>query len=247
MPLCTGLPPGELMRSTTACAPASSKALAQRRRCSARRWPRCRPRSRRALPPARCAACRAGAAGAPRCASSTQATQQRQPSQARRKNRRASGARCAAGAAARAPRVRGRFRAPGKAPRQRRGRRAWRAGGWSRGLEHRVGRLAQRLRRLGMSGDSWRKGLLREAVADRKPAPAGCRGKDTNTPGRRVPRPPATAASLPRPQGPPTQRPSAGFVGRAVDASTGSSAGRWSRNSPGCQSISVGTCTQRFM
>jgi hypothetical protein len=26
MPLCTGLPPGELMRSTTACAPLSSKA-----------------------------------------------------------------------------------------------------------------------------------------------------------------------------------------------------------------------------
>ena len=26
MPLCTGLPPGELMRNTTACAPLSSKA-----------------------------------------------------------------------------------------------------------------------------------------------------------------------------------------------------------------------------
>ena len=73
----------------------------------------------------------------------------------------------------------------------------------------------------------------------------GCRAKDTNTPARRAPRLAAASAGRGRTARRrngrrPARRPRRG-------SSRGSSACPLSRNSPGCQSISVGTWAQRLM
>ena len=203
MPACTGLPPGELMRSTTACAPASSNALFSAGDQRSRRSPRCRRRSRRAPRSARCAGRSASAAWS-RCDDSPRrrSDDSSEPDQAEEDAP-------AALAAAVLQIVARELLGDGFQP-LRRGRRQP-AGGATGGS-----RSEPRLD--GLSGSAHAE--LSVAAACVVERPAGCRGKDTNRPGRRAPRRRARV-SRPRPHGPPAQRPVErlvdGAVGRAQD------------------------------
>jgi hypothetical protein len=225
MPLCTGLPPGELMRSTTACAPSSSKATSAPE-TRARRWPRCRRRSRRAPPPAPCAAW---------CWRRVRALRDSSPRPRRQRQPQPGQAEEDAPAALAALLAQQFARHTLEAD--------FEPGGVASGARRRRGGGAGRARRVGgRAGGRASRGVIGAFLARASKAPAGCRGKDTNTPARPLAtgwRQPAAAAGAADAAA--VGRLVAGAVDRAQDP-----APSLSRNSPGCQSISVGTWAQRF-
>ena len=223
MPLCTGLPPGELMRSTTACAPASSKALRSAETSSSALASLSAAISPRTSTSAVCGVL--GAVGADAVA--TAAPRPRPaPGPARPGGRRcASGARCAAGAAVRVPALERGFerRAP-----QRPARRGAAGGGRGPGVGGTVG---------GSSWGSW--GAFGAAGASKGTGRMSREGYQYTWPSLllHVRRPSAGRGRRARRRsGRRPARRSAPWIEQRIQRLSAS------RNSPGCQSISVGTC-----
>ena len=202
MPACTGLPPGELMRSTTACAPASSNALFS----AATRFSALASASA-AISPRTSISAVCGPLGAVTRAALRQRCRRRstRPAAARRGGRRcASGARCGGRAGSRARTVSSALSHGARAAARGRRRRAQAAVEASRA---RCRQMRAVRRRAFMASRSC---VVKSANAGR----VSREGYQYTWPSRSST---SIAVSRPRPHGPPTQRPLRRLVGGAVD------------------------------